>query len=183
MAETQVEFSGLNEQDQLALDSFRSIHGRPTVPRRPNLAGRKQTPKFLEDFAHLQKRLRPRLQSDAALAIHNHTSSEKRTERQHFCEACTVYLPAHEQDWRAHIKGVSHQCQLLSLCSEGELGHMPQGKSKVKTNHASSLVASKIWPLSRLLLQVSISRQECCSPSSSCSILVAMIPRGYKNYS
>ncbi len=133
MAETQVEFVGLNEQDQLALDSFRSIHGQPILPRHPELAGRKQNATFHQDFAHLQKKLGPRLQRDAVLAVYNNPSSERSTEKQHFCEACTVYIPAHEQDWRAHISGVRHQCQLLSLCSEGELGHMPQGKPKVKS--------------------------------------------------
>ena len=135
MAETQVEFVGLNEQDQLALDSFRSIHGQPTLPRDPTVAGRQhaaQNTRFLQDFAHLKKKIGPRLVTDAVVAIYSKPSSEKSTEKQHFCEACTVYLPAHEQDWRAHSKEISHQCQLLSLCSEGELGHMPQGRLKVK---------------------------------------------------
>ena len=132
MADTHVEFVGLNEQDQLALDGLRSIHGRPILPRHPKLAGRQQNTKFLQDFAHLKKKLGPRLVTDAVVAIYSKPSSEKSTEKQHFCEACTVYLPAHEQDWRAHSKEISHQCQLLSLCSEGELGHMPQGKLKVK---------------------------------------------------
>jgi len=132
MADTHVEFVGLNEQDQLALDGLRSIHGRPILPRHPKLAGRQQNTKFLQDFAHLQKSLGPRLQSDTVLATYNHPSNEKSAEKQYFCEACTVYLPAHKQDWQVHSSGVSHQCQLLSLCCKGEMGHMPQGKLKVK---------------------------------------------------
>ena len=159
MAETQVEFLGLNEQDQLALDSFRSLHGQPILPRHPKLAGRRQNTKFLQDIAHLQQKLGPCLQRDAVLAMYNNPSNEKSTKKQYFCEACTVYLP-HQQDWQAHLKGVSHQCQLLSLCSEGELGHMPQGKLKVKCNHAAAYYAHNIWPVSRLLLQVRIARQK-----------------------
>ena len=160
MAETQVEFLGLNEQDQLALDSFRSLHGQPILPRQPKLVGRRQNTKFLQDIAHLQQKLEPCLQRDAVLAMYNNPSNEKSTKKQYFCEACTVYLPAHQQDWQAHLKGVSHQCQLLSLCSEGELGHMPQGKLKVKCNHAAAYYAHNVWPVSRLLLQVRIARQK-----------------------
>ena len=95
MAETQVEFVGLNEQDQLALDSFRSIHGQPTLPRDPTVAGRQhaaQNTRFLQDFAHLKKKIGPRLVTDAVVAIYSKPSSEKSTEKQHFCEACTVCI-------------------------------------------------------------------------------------------
>ena len=71
MAETQVDFVGLNEQDQLALDSFRSINGQPVLPRHRRLAGRKQNTQFLQDFAHLKKKLGPRLVMDAVVAIYN----------------------------------------------------------------------------------------------------------------
>lgn len=89
MANTQAEFVCLRQQDQLALDGFRAIHGRPILPRHPKLAGRQQNTKFLQDFAHLQMQLGPRLQRDAVLAIYNNPSNENSTKKQYFCEACT----------------------------------------------------------------------------------------------
>ena len=122
-----VEVAGLNEQDQQALDSFRETHGRPVRPRHVTLPGRPNT-RLREDVARLRNRLAPRDLDDPFLALFNKPSNEKSTETHYFCEACTVSMPAREQDWQMHSNGLSHHCQILSLCGKGELGHIPQGE-------------------------------------------------------
>ena len=125
-----VEVAGLNGQDQQALDSFRGIHGRPVRPRHVTLPGRPNT-KLREDVARLRNRLAPRDLDNPFLALFNKPSNEKSTETRYFCEACTVSMPARDQDWQMHSNGLSHHCQILSLCEKGELGHIPQGECLV----------------------------------------------------
>lgn len=124
-----VEFEGLNEQDQGVLDSFRGLHGRPILPRHPELAGRPNT-KLRQAVARHKSRLAARLVSDPLVAIYNVPAKERSNDRKYFCEACGVSMPAREQDWQIHSIGIGHQCQLLSLCDKGELGHVPLGDSE-----------------------------------------------------
>ena len=126
--QSDVEVAGLNEQDQQALENFPWI-GQPVHPRRvtlPNLG--EPSPKLREDVARLRSRWTPRELNSPLFAVYNKPSTEKSTETQFFCEACTVSMPAGDQDWQMHIEGVSHLCQLLSLCGTGELGHIPRGE-------------------------------------------------------
>ena len=44
--------------------------------------------------------------------------------KQYFCEACTCYTAAREQDWRMHIAGIKHQRQLVSLQHTGQFGNL-----------------------------------------------------------
>ena len=122
-----VEVAGLNGQDQQALDSFRGIHGRPVRPRHVTLPGRPNT-KLREDVARLRNRLAPGDLDDPFLALFNKPSNEKSTETHYFCEACTVPIPARDQDWLMHLEGVSHQCQILSLCEKGKHGCITRGE-------------------------------------------------------
>ena len=121
--QSDVEVAGLNGQDQQALENFPWI-GQPVHPRRVSVFG-EPSPILRHDVACLQKRLAPRDPNDPFLAVFNKPSTEKSTETQFFCEACTVPMPARDQDWQMHLEGVSHQCQILSLCEKGELGHLP----------------------------------------------------------
>ena len=74
-------------------------------------------------------------ESDPLVAIYNAPSKEKATAVKYFCEACAAYMPAREQDWQMHSRGLSHQCQLLSLCGTGELGHVPQGNAEANAGY------------------------------------------------
>ena len=120
-----VEVAVLNGQDRQALDNFPFI-GQPVHSLRVTLPGEPSPTR--EDVARLQNQLAPRDLNDPFLAVFNKPSTKKSTETHHFCEACTVPLPARGQDWQMHLEGVRHQRQILSLCEQGELGHIPQGK-------------------------------------------------------
>ena len=83
--------------------------------------------KLRQGVARQQSRLAARLVIDPLVAIYNVPSKEKSTTSEYFCEACSACIPAREQDWQIHSTGIDHQCQILSLCGTGELGHMPLG--------------------------------------------------------
>ena len=118
-----VEVAALNGQDQPALDlrGFRDQLRHVTLPRWPNT-------RLRSDVARLQNRIASRHLNDPFLALFNNPSTDKSIETHHFCEACTVFVPARGQDWQTHSKGV-HLSQILSLCEEGELGHVPRGEA------------------------------------------------------
>ena len=117
---------GLDSEAQQTLDSFRQIHGQPVLPKRVSLAGRVNT-QIRHDLARLQSSAPTHTPRQAFLAVYDSPSLQKMDDRQHFCDACAVHMPARQQDWRTHVAGVSHQCQMLSLERTGELGHMPSG--------------------------------------------------------
>ena len=125
--QTAVEAAGLTGQDQQALDNFQAYHIHPLRPHYATLPSRSNI-RLREDVARLQSRLAPRDLHDPFLAVYNKPSIEKSTETHHFCEACTVPMPARDQDWQMHLEGARHQCQILSLREKGELGHTPQGE-------------------------------------------------------
>ena len=121
------EFEGLDDlaQHEIEVHSFR---GRLGQPRRAHtmVAGFPET-ELRQSIARLQTNLASRLGSDPLVAIYISPSKEKSTDGRFFCEACTVGVPAQEQDWQRHSAGVTHQSQILSLCDRGELAHMPEG--------------------------------------------------------
>ena len=123
--QSEVEVAVLNGQDQQALDNFPFI-GQPVHSFRVTPPGEPSPTR--EDVACLKKQLAPCDPDDPFLAVFNKPSTEKSTETHHFCEACTVTMPARDEDWQMHLEGVSHQCQILSLCEKGELGHIPRGE-------------------------------------------------------
>lgn len=139
--QSEVDFEGLDDvaQNEIELHSYRGGRGRLGQPRYANagLAGRPDT-KLRQSVARLQRNLASRLGSDPLVAIYNSPSKEKSTDRRFFCEACTIGVPAREQDWQMHSAGLTHQCQILSLCDSGELGHMPAGESKALANTSRS---------------------------------------------
>ena len=182
-----VEFEGLDDvaQNEIELHIYRGGHGRLGQPRyaHSGLAGRPDT-KLGESVARLQSNLASRLGSDPLVAIYNSPSKEKSTDRRFFCEACTIGVPAREQDWQMHSAGLTHQCQILSLCERGELGHMPAGESKALANTSRCYTHKEAMAtIGGLLLQVvPASNLTWYSPSSSCSTLGARILAGYLPY-
>ena len=114
---------------QDALQNFLENNGRRVAPRHARLVSRPNT-KLRQDVAHLQSMLSARM-SDPWVAVYNIPSRKECDDRKYFCEACTVCMPAREQDWQMHSTGLTHQCQILSLCGKGELGHMPAGDSVI----------------------------------------------------
>lgn len=119
---------------------------------------RRPSVKLRQRVARLQSLLAARLLVDPLVAVFNTPSSAYSDDRNYFCEACAVCMPAREQEWQTHTTGLSHQCQMLSLSETGELGHMPAGEADIK--HASALFNESMLTItSSLLLQPVASHQ------------------------
>lgn len=127
----------LEEHAQEALDILLGDDDKRLRPR--HYAG--QTPDFSKMFTgqdcwevnpvrrpsiQLRQRVAPqqstfasRLLTNPLVAAYNSPSRTHSNDRNYFCEACAVCMPAREQDWQIHSTGISHQCQMLSLCESG----------------------------------------------------------------
>lgn len=129
----------LDWEAQQTLDSFRQIYGNntPQLQKRVLLAGRLTT-QTRQDLARLQSSATLHTPRQAFLAVYDSPGLQTTDDRQYFCDACAARVPAREQDWRMHIAGVSHQCQMLSLARTGELGHMPSGSLRFCSSTANS---------------------------------------------
>ena len=92
---------------------------------------RRPSVKLRQRVARLQNLLAARLLVDPLVAVFNTPSSAYSDDRNYFCEACAVCMPAREQEWQTHTTGLTHQCQMLSLSETGELGHMPAGEADI----------------------------------------------------
>ena len=128
----------LDSEAQRTLDSFRQTYGRPVLTRKHVLLAGRLTTQTRRDLARLQSSAPLHTPRQAFLAVYDSPGLQTTDDRQYFCDACAARMPAREQDWRMHIAGVSHQCQMLSLARTGELGHMPSGSLRFCSTTANS---------------------------------------------
>ena len=112
----------LDDHEQEMVTTFRGTGGRPVLPRHAPNSLTRPTAK-LKEFVSCQ--YDPAMLNDPFVALYNEPSRDKSDERKYFCEACTVRMPAREQDWQMHTSGLVHKAQIISLSQTSELGHLP----------------------------------------------------------
>ena len=129
----------LDEQEQLLVENFRSIGGRP-IQERSRLCTARPTPELRQAVS---RQFKPDMLQHPLVAEINRPVTDSADDRRYFCAACAVRMPARERDWRLHTEGLSHQCQVLSLFYKGELGHVPDKHSGAAMQ--SSTLLNTTW--------------------------------------
>lgn len=145
MADTENEFQNgslLNKEEQQLVEAFRGIGGGPmhVLPRKnPEVINRPTVllREVVAEYYHSSVLNKP------LVAAFNCPTPDKLDSRKYFCEACTIPVPAREQDWQTHAAGVVHKWQMLSLCMLGELSHQPARVTGMEQSVASNCLTTK----------------------------------------